>query len=219
MQHYDDIQQLVTRFMMAETTIEEERRLTEYFRHDTEIPAEWRTVAAMLIGAAARPSLKDQQKSRKRSRSLPRFTWGYVAAAVLVIALPMGWLWHRSPVSYPKVQDLAMQQPKVKSLSSQPVHTGQDAEAASQAISTSPLPSDVGASRKKKVARATVLTVKNPDVTPQTAQDEPPKTQEVSEETMQLVKQSLQEELHYQKLVDDILQNMTEQTSQNIYSI
>ncbi|MGM9688965.1 MAG: hypothetical protein ACI3YD_07920 [Alloprevotella sp.] len=219
MQHYDDIQQLVTRFMMAETTIEEERRLTEYFLHDTEIPAEWRTVAAMLIGAAARPSLKGQQKSRKRSRSLPRFSWGYVAAAVLVIALPIGWLWHRSPVSQPEIQDLAMQQPKVKSLSSQTVHTARHAEAAAQATSTSTLPPGAEPSRRKKVKHVTVQPVKKADATAQTARNESPNTQEVSEEAMQLVKQHLQEELHYQKLVEDILQNMTEQTSQNTYSI
>lgn len=220
MQHHDDIQQLVNRFMMAETTIEEEQSLTEYFRSATDIPTEWRTVAAMLLGAAAKPSLKVQQMPRAHSPFLKRFPWRQMAAALAIVALGMwGWLWHQSGVNQPAVQNLAMQQPKVKMQPPQPARTKQPAESA---VKTMPAPTRSCKSELSKPPRL-VASVTSPTIPPeamaQAAPDEPQQTQEVSEEAMQLVKQRLQEELQYKKLVEDILQTMTEQTSQTAYSI
>ncbi len=221
MQHHDDIQQLVSRFMMAETTIEEERRLTEYFRSATDIPAEWRTVAAMLLGAAAKPSMKVQRRSRKPLHTLQVLSWRYVAAAVVLLALPLGWLWHQSVVRQPDVQDFAMQQSRVKAQPSQSAHTGQNAESASKATSTSSLTHKAVPSRKTEVVHVADLPVRKPDAVVKDERTEPQqKTQDVSEEAMKLVVQRLQEELQYQKLVEDLLQNMAEQRiSQTTYSI
>lgn len=220
MQHHEDIQQLVKRFMMAETTIEEEQSLTEYFRNATDIPTEWRTVAAMLLGAAAKPSLKVQQMPRAHSPFLKRFPWRQMVAALAIVALgTWGWLWYQSGDNQPAVQNLAMQQPRMQVPPPQPARTDPPTE---PAVKTMPAPTrscNSGPSEPPRVALVATLPNIPPRAMAQAAPDEPQQTQEVSEEAMQLVKQRLQEELQYQKLVEDILQTMTEQTSQTAYSI
>ena len=49
----EHIQRLLDRFMMSETTIEEERRLKEYFSSLDDVPEEWTAFAVMIQGMSA----------------------------------------------------------------------------------------------------------------------------------------------------------------------
>jgi len=89
------IQNLIDRYMAAETTEDEERELQHYFVNHGEIPAEWEDVAIMLRGFEAEKTAKAQTASSQATRTVTsapkkktiiyRLAWMAAAAVALIM--------------------------------------------------------------------------------------------------------------------------------------
>lgn len=78
------IQQLIDRYMAAETTQEEEALLADYFCTHHDVPAEWRTFSILFRGLRQGKA----QEAPRRKPTLLRWS----AAAVVVVAMGAGLL-------------------------------------------------------------------------------------------------------------------------------
>lgn len=79
------IQQLLDRYMAAETTQEEEALLADYFCTHHDVPAEWRTFSILFRGLR-------QGKAQEAPRRKPTLLRWSAAAAVVVVAMGAGLL-------------------------------------------------------------------------------------------------------------------------------
>lgn len=79
------IQQLLDRYMAAETTQEEEALLADYFCTHHDVPAEWRTFSILFRGLR-------QGKAQEAPRRKPTLLRWSAAAAVAVVAMGAGLL-------------------------------------------------------------------------------------------------------------------------------
>lgn len=79
------IQQLIDRYMAAETTQEEEALLADYFCTHHDVPAEWRTFSILFRGLR-------QGKAQEAPRRKPTLLRWSAAAAVVVVAMGAGLL-------------------------------------------------------------------------------------------------------------------------------
>lgn len=79
------IQQLLDRYMAAETTQEEEALLADYFCTHLDVPAEWRTFSILFRGLR-------QGKAQEAPRRKPTLLRWSPAAAVVVVAMGAGLL-------------------------------------------------------------------------------------------------------------------------------
>lgn len=79
------IQQLLDRYMAAETTQEEEALLADYFCTHLDVPAEWRTFSILFRGLR-------QGKAQEAPRRKPTLLRWSAAAAVAVVAMGAGLL-------------------------------------------------------------------------------------------------------------------------------
>lgn len=79
------IQQLIDRYMAAETTQEEEALLADYFCTHLDVPAEWRTFSILFRGLR-------QGKAQEAPRRKPTLLRWSAAAAVVVVAMGAGLL-------------------------------------------------------------------------------------------------------------------------------
>lgn len=79
------IQQLLDRYMAAETTQEEEALLADYFCTHHDVPAEWRTFSILFRGFR-------QGKAQEAPRRKPTLLRWSAAAAVVVVAMGAGLL-------------------------------------------------------------------------------------------------------------------------------
>lgn len=77
------IQQLIDRYMAAETTQEEEALLADYFCTHHDVPAEWRTFSILFRGLR-------QGKAQEAPRRKPTLLRWSAAAAVVVVAMGAG---------------------------------------------------------------------------------------------------------------------------------
>lgn len=77
------IQQLLDRYMAAETTQEEEALLADYFCTHHDVPAEWRTFSILFRGLR-------QGKAQEAPRRKPTLLRWSAAAAVVVVAMGAG---------------------------------------------------------------------------------------------------------------------------------
>ncbi len=82
------IQQLLERYMASETTIEEERKLKEFFSSHDDFPKAWAAYAVMFRGMSHWGSMT----KTKRPSSAMRWTVG-VAASLLIASLAV-WMLH-----------------------------------------------------------------------------------------------------------------------------
>lgn len=79
------IQQLIDRYMAAETTQAEESLLADYFCTHHDVPAEWRTFSILFRGLR-------QGKAQEAPRRKPTLLRWSAAAAVVVVAMGAGLL-------------------------------------------------------------------------------------------------------------------------------
>lgn len=79
------IQQLLDRYMAAETTQEEEALLADYFCTHHDVPAEWRTFSILFRGLR-------QGKAQEAPRRKPTLLRWSAAAAVVAVAMGAGLL-------------------------------------------------------------------------------------------------------------------------------
>lgn len=79
------IQQLIDRYMAAETTQAEEALLADYFCTHHDVPAEWRTFSILFRGLR-------QGKAQEAPRRKPTLLRWSAAAAVVVVAMGAGLL-------------------------------------------------------------------------------------------------------------------------------
>lgn len=79
------IQQLLDRYMAAETTQEEEALLADYFCTHHDVPAEWRTFSILFRGLR-------QGKAQEAPRRKPTLLRWSATAAVVVVAMGAGLL-------------------------------------------------------------------------------------------------------------------------------
>lgn len=79
------IQQLLDRYMAAETTQEEEALLADYFCTHLDVPAEWRTFSILFRGLR-------QGKAQEAPRRKPTLLRWSAAAAVVAVAMVAGLL-------------------------------------------------------------------------------------------------------------------------------
>lgn len=79
------IQQLLDRYMAAETTQEEEALLADYFCTHHDVPAEWHTFSILFRGIR-------QGKAQEAPRRKPTLLRWSAAAAVVVVAMGAGLL-------------------------------------------------------------------------------------------------------------------------------
>lgn len=79
------IQQLIDRYMAAETTQEEEALLADYFCTHHDVPAEWRTFSILFRGLR-------QGKAQEAPRRKPTLLRWSAAAAVVAVAMGAGLL-------------------------------------------------------------------------------------------------------------------------------
>lgn len=79
------IQQLLDRYMAAETTQEEEALLADYFCTHLDVPAEWRTFSILVRGLR-------QGKAQEAPRRKPTLLRWSAAAAVVAVAMVAGLL-------------------------------------------------------------------------------------------------------------------------------
>lgn len=77
------IQQLIDRYMAAETTQAEESLLADYFCTHHDVPAEWRTFSILFRGLR-------QGKAQEAPRRKPTLLRWSAAAAVVVVAMGAG---------------------------------------------------------------------------------------------------------------------------------
>lgn len=109
MKDYNQIQDLIDRFMMAETSEAEERELAEFFQNAGSIPPQWEDVAIMMRGFSEAPSGAASRRKEivsTKTIKMPRLAW--VAAASLAIILGISALMARmgSDESLPSIAEL-----------------------------------------------------------------------------------------------------------------
>ena len=80
------LQQMIERFMAAETSEAEERELAAYFCENDDVPAEWREYAILFrgLGGYRRCAVAPQSKPTR---------WAVAAAAAVMVAAGAGWWW------------------------------------------------------------------------------------------------------------------------------
>ena len=75
------LQQMIERFMAAETSEAEERELAAYFCENDDVPAEWREYAILFrgLGGYRRRAVAPRSKRRR---------WAVAAAAAVITRIP-----------------------------------------------------------------------------------------------------------------------------------
>ncbi len=93
MKEYTDIQKLLDRYWKGETTLEEERRLREFFAAGP-VPEQFRQEAALFLALRAERSVElPDRKSVPLQRSANRYWWATAASIALLFATGVGWWW------------------------------------------------------------------------------------------------------------------------------
>lgn len=228
-----EVQQLITRYLAAETTADEERRLEDFFRRTSDLPAEWRAVAIMLRGSAAKVSQRLPQPPDALPLSAPRPSrmpapWRAVAAAAIVLlaAMPVWWLLSQQTQPQQTAMQPEVTTEKTELYAEKPVaHLPEKAAPAAQPKrgQTETAESKVGKPASPN-AKSTAHPLEKPTDaaadTPPTVPETAPRPPEdgTAEKARRLVEQELQENLLRRRVVEDVMTNMLNQPSINYYT-
>lgn len=228
-----EVQHLITRYLAAEATADEERRLEDFFRHTSDIPPEWRAVAIMLRGSAAKVSQRLPQPPDALPLSAPRPSrmpapWRAVAAAAMVLlaALPVWWLLSQQAHPLQTAMQPEVTTEKAELYAEKPVaHLPEKAAPAAQPKRGQ---TETAESKVEKPARPSAKSAPHPLEKPAgAAADTPPTVPETvptppkdgaAEKARRLVEQELQENLLRRRVVEDVMTNMLNQPSINYYT-
>lgn len=228
-----EVQHLITRYLAAETTADEERKLEDFFRRTSDIPPEWRAVAIMLRGSAAKVSQRLPQPPDALPLSAPRPSrmpapWRAVAAAAIVLlaAMPVWWLLSRQPQPQQTAMQPEVATEKTEISTEKPMaHLQKKAEPAAQPRHGQ---TETAESKVEKPANPSVKSTARPQEKPADATaDTPPTVPETvptppkdgaAEKARRLVEQELQENLLRRRVVEDVMTNMLNQPSINYYT-
>ena len=94
--HDPHIESLLKQFMQGDTSLEQERELSEFFANSSSIPEEWEAYREMFAYFNAGMPLTEEKPKRKIARPL----WTLVAvAATVAIAIMLAPHLHRAPIN------------------------------------------------------------------------------------------------------------------------
>ncbi len=108
------IEKLLESYMAAETTEEEEQLLSDYFRTNHDIPAEWRNYSVLFRGI----SQYEQKANTSSMRTIQKWS---VAAAVMIFVFGAGaMLMHQEETSKPSdaVAQIVIEEPAINAMDS-----------------------------------------------------------------------------------------------------
>lgn len=106
---YKNIEDLIARFLAAETTEAEERKLQEYLCGLQEVPPEWQDIAIMMHGFRAESQApKSVPNANKSSKKAIVKILAWAAAAIVVVALMIPLLVKNNGLDneYPSIAEL-----------------------------------------------------------------------------------------------------------------